>query len=117
MLTPVYHTYADVTMARQYLSGYRSCRGLDLGRTAPAADRGIGVAANGAVHRRAIVGAEDRDARFDIGYGSLRDDALLNDVPPPRRTGPGVLPLDDWLVSATTVTSYHDTARSAESVS
>ena len=116
MLTPVYHTYADVTMARQYLSGTDHAAAwtsdeLLLRRTVESVSRRMEQYIGGRSW-----GPRTETHRFDIGYGSLRDDALLNDVPPPRRTGPGVLPLDDWLVSATTVTSYHDTARSAESV-
>ena len=33
-----------------------------------------------------------------------------------KLSGAGIVPLDDWLISATTVTAYHDTARSANTV-
>ena len=109
MLTPVYHTYADVTMARQYLSGTDHAAAwtsdeLLLRRTVESVSRRMEQYIGGRSW-----GPRTETHQFDIGRGSLRDDARL-------RTRSGVLPLDDWLVSATTVTSYHDTERSAESI-
>ena len=104
----VRHTYADVTMARQFLSGSDHAAAwtsdeLLLRRTLESVSRRMDHFIGGRSW-----GPRTETHEFDIGDGRLRDGALLS-------TGSGVLPLDDWLISATTVTAYHDTARSAES--
>lgn len=56
---------------------------------------------------------------FDLGEGALRDDSLMPngdmvempDYWTTRLQSTGILPLDDWLISATTVTSYEGTDR------
>lgn len=118
-LVPVYHTYADVAAFRAHLagSGYTSAWTDDeavVRRLLEAASRTMDQHAGGR-----CFGPRTETRSYDLGAGALRDDRLLDpgsalsfpDYWPSRLSGAGVVPLDDWLISATTVTAYDGTAR------
>lgn len=118
-VTPTWHTYADVATFRGYLSGTGHADGwtddaLILRLTLEAVSRTIDQHLGGR-----CFGPRTQTRSYDLGRGALRSDAMLPSSPdlttpdywPGRLTGASVLPLDDWLISATTVTAYSGTAR------
>lgn len=124
-LVPMYHTYADVAAFRAHLlgSGYISNWDTDeavvrriLAGTSREIDKYVGGR---------CFGPRTETRLYDLGVGALRDNRLLDTVGdgwgapdywPSRLSGAGVVPLDDWLIAATTVTAYHDTERTASTV-
>lgn len=111
------HTYASTDDLREYLAGtsYASNWTSDSGiieRIVEASSRRIDNYVG-----MTSFGPRIESHYFDIGSGALRSSRQnLRDVTGGSTIGTQVayvnsLPLDDWLISATTVTSYKQTAR------
>jgi hypothetical protein len=129
----IYHTYASVADLRDFLAGtnYSSNWTADtsaLRRILASASRRIDdyVGADGLN----TFGPYIETKKYDIGIGplgqtlvqtGLRNTGLRNDVRPitavntmaPAAKVVNIIPLGSWLSSATTVTSYKDTARTS----
>lgn len=120
-LARVRHTYADVKLLREWLEGSRDSENwtsdLRILRTMLEAatariDEYVGRS----------FGPRIETHEFDIGTGKVRQSrefpAAKEIVRPDYWPGGGgrLVELDDWIISATTVTSYEDTARSANTV-
>jgi hypothetical protein len=110
------HTYATADDLRDYLAGtsYSSGWTSDAGsirRILEAASRRIDDYCGGGTF-----GPLTETRYYDIGSGSLRNSpqyqtmAITDDIKTSMST-PGVVPLDAWIVSPTTVTSYGATDR------
>ena len=110
------HTYATADDLRDYLAGtsYSSGWTSDAGsirRILEAASRRIDDYCGGGTF-----GPLTETRYYDIGSGSLRNSpqyqtvAITDDIKTSMST-PGVVPLDAWMVSPTTVTSYGATDR------
>ena len=110
------HTYATADDLRDYLAGtsYSSGWTSDAGsirRILEAASRRIDDYCGGGTF-----GPLTETRYYDIGSGSLRNSpqyqtvAITDDIRTSMST-PGVVPLDAWMVSPTTVTSYGATDR------
>ena len=110
------HTYATADDLRDYLAGtsYSSGWTSDAGsirRILEAASRRIDDYCGGGTF-----GPLTETRYYDIGSGSLRDSpqyqtvAITDDIKTSMST-PGVVPLDGWIVSPTTVTAYGATDR------
>ena len=110
------HTYATADDLRDYLAGtsYSSGWTSDAGsirRILEAASRRIDDYCGGGTF-----GPLTETRYYDIGSGSLRDSpqyqtvAITDDIKTSMST-PGVVPLDGWIVSPTTVTAYGGTDR------
>ena len=122
-MAQTYHNYANVYDFRSYLSGTDHVTDWDTDeapilRVLEAAGQRIDQYAGRSF------GARTATRTYDLGTGALRDDSLAgvsgsisyHDYWSSKLSGAGIVPLDDWLISATTVTAYHDTARSANTV-
>ena len=122
-MAQTYHNYANVYDFRSYLSGTDHVTDWDTDeapilRVLEAAGQRIDQYAGRSF------GARTATRTYDLGTGALRDDSLAGvsgsisypDYWSSKLSGAGIVPLDDWLISATTVTAYHDTARSANTV-
>ena len=110
------HTYATADDLRDYLAGtgYSSGWTSDAGsirRILEAASRRIDDYCGGGTF-----GPLTETRYYDIGTGNLRDSpqyqtvAITDDIKTSMTT-PGVIPLDGWIVSPTTVTAYGGTDR------
>ena len=110
------HTYATADDLRDYLAGtsYSSGWTSDAGsirRILEAASRRIDDYCGGGTF-----GPLTETRYYDIGTGALRDSpqyqtvAITDDIKTSMST-PGVVPLDGWIVSPTTVTAYGATDR------
>ena len=110
------HTYATADDLRDYLAGtsYSSGWTSDAGsirRILEAVSRRIDDYCGGGTF-----GPLTETRFYDIGSGSLRDSpqyqtvAITDDIKTSMST-PGVVPLDGWIVSPTTVTAYGATDR------
>jgi hypothetical protein len=110
------HTYATADELRDYLAGtsYSSGWTSDAGsirRILEAASRRIDDYCGGGTF-----GPLTETRHYDIGSGSLRNSpqyqtvAITDDIKTSMST-PGVVPLDAWIVSPTTVTAYGATDR------
>jgi len=110
------HTYATADDLRDYLAGtsYSSGWTSDAGsirRILEAVSRRIDDYCGGGTF-----GPLTETRHYDIGSGSLRDSpqyqtvAITDDIKTSMST-PGVVPLDGWIVSPTTVTAYGATDR------
>ena len=110
------HTYATADDLRDYLAGtsYSSGWTSDAGsirRILEAVSRRIDDYCGGGTF-----GPLTETRFYDIGSGSLRDSpqyqtvAITDDIKTSMST-PGVVPLDGWIVSPTTVTAYGGTDR------
>jgi hypothetical protein len=110
------HTYATADDLRDYLAGtsYSSGWTSDAGsirRILEAVSRRIDDYCGGGTF-----GPLTETRHYDIGSGSLRDSpqyqtvAITDDIKTSMST-PGVVPLDGWIVSPTTVTAYGGTDR------
>ena len=110
------HTYATADDLRDYLAGtsYSSGWTSDAGsirRILEAASRRIDDHCGGGTF-----GPLTETRYYDIGWGSLRQSpqyqtvAITDDIATSMST-PGVVPLDGWIVSPTTVTAYGATDR------
>ena len=110
------HTYATAGDLRDYLAGtsYSSGWPSDAGsirRILEAASRRIDDHCGGGTF-----GPLTETRYYDIGWGSLRQSpqyqtvAITDDIATSMST-PGVVPLDGWIVSPTTVTAYGATDR------
>jgi len=109
------HTYATADDLRDYLAGtsYSSGWTSDAGsirRILEAASRRIDDYCGGGTF-----GPLTETRYYDIGSGSLRDSpqyqaVAVSDLATTMST-PGVIPLDGWIVSPTTVTAYGGTDR------
>ena len=119
-----YHTYADANLFRQYLAGSGHTTDwtedattirILLESVSNRIDQFVGGNTFGPV---------TATNTYDIGLGALRTDAIErtgNEVSRPdywanKASGAGRIPLDKWLISATTVTAYDDTERSGSNV-
>ena len=116
------HTYASTDDLRDYLAGttYSSGWTSDAGvlrRVLESSSRRIDDYCEGGTF-----GAKTETRVFDIGRGTLRNSSQLfgytNDVGElsSLNSGAGIIPLDNWLISATTITSYKQTARTENEV-
>ena len=127
-LYPVYHTYASANFLRNTLAGssYSSSWTQDsdtilaiLERASRMVDSYVGDQTFGPTTETRLYDLGGSEPWY-MGNGSLRND------PRPMRSNAlslqtydyraSVVPLDRWLVSATTVTSYADTARTTNDV-
>jgi len=117
-MAQTYHTYGNVYDFKAYLAGTDhvtdwSTDESPVLRVLEASSKRIDS------YMGRCFGPRTETHSFDLGEGALRDNALLptgNIVEKPdywttRLDSTGILPLDDWLISATTVTSYEGTAR------
>jgi hypothetical protein len=122
-MAQTYHNYANVYDFRSYLGGTDHVTDWDTDeapilRVLEAAAQRIDQYAGRSF------GARTATRSYDLGSGALRDDSLAGvsssisypDYWSSKLSGAGIVPLDDWLISATTVTAYHDTGRSANTV-
>ena len=112
------HTYASTDDLRDYLAGttYSSgwtSDGSALRRVLEASSRRIDAYCGGGTF-----GAKTATRSFDIGDGVLKQSPQYKSVAGyasydivTNNAMAGVIPLDAWLLSATTVTSYKQTAR------
>lgn len=116
-----YHTYADVQAFRDYLAGTTqsaswTADSAAIVRILEAVSRTIDNALGGRSFGPVIA-----TRSYDLGEGTLRTNALFDPVPalslpdywPGNLAGDGVVPLDDWLLTASTVTAYTGTARAS----
>ena len=122
-MAQTYHNYANVYDFRSYLSGTDHVTDWDTDeapilRVLEAAAQRIDQYAGRSF------GTRTATRSYALGSGALRDDSLAGvsssisypDYWSSKLSGAGIVPLDDWLISATTVTAYHDTKRSANTV-
>ena len=110
------HTYATADDLRDYLAGtsYSSGWTSDAGsirRILEAASRRIDDYCGGGTF-----GPLTETRHYDIGSGSLRNSpqyqaVAITDAIKTSMSTPGVVPLDGWIVSPTTVTAYGGTDR------
>ena len=123
-MATTYHTYADANLFRQYLAGSGHVTDWTEDATTirillESVSRRIDHFVGGNTF-----GPTTSTNSYDIGLGALRSDAIErtgNEVARPdywanKASGAGRIPLDKWLISATTVTAYDDTARSGSNV-
>lgn len=118
---PNLHTYASVRLLRQYLMGEDD--GVDwtketetLRTLVESASRRVTEAMGGN-----WFGPITQTREYDLGSGSLRNSAGIPGNKPQLIDGlnvgaSGLIDLGAWLVSATTVTAYTDTARTGNTV-
>tara|TARA_Y100000401_G_C8297055_1_gene211901 strand:+ start:201 stop:1124 length:924 start_codon:yes stop_codon:yes gene_type:complete len=119
---PDRHTYASTDDLREYLAGTTYSSGWtsdasSLRRVLESSSRRIDDYCGGG-----LFGVKTQTRTFDIGTGSLidspqytraiQDSDEINTV----NAVASVIPLDYWLISATTVTSYKQTARTSNEV-
>jgi hypothetical protein len=122
-MAQTYHNYANVYDFRSYLSGTDHVTDWDTDET-PIVRLLESAAQRIDQYAGRSFGARTATRTYDLGKGALRDDSLaaardsisLPDYWSSKLSGAGIVPLDDWLISATTVTAYHDTARTANTV-
>lgn len=120
-VNPVYHCYADVTAFREYLAGTGHASAWTQDATAI-----LRVLESASRTMDQYIGGRSWGPRtetrvYDLGRGGLRNNRLLDprdgyhrpDYWPGHLGGLGVVMLDDWLITPTTVTAYSDTARSS----
>lgn len=116
------HTYASTDDLREYLAGttYSSgwtSDGSALRRVLESASRRIDDYCEGGTF-----GTKTETRSYDIGTGTLRNSpqwltsTTSNQELSTVNGTVGVIPLDNWLISATTVTSYKQTARTESEV-
>ena len=116
------HTYASTDDLREYLAGttYSSgwtSDGSALRRVLESSSRRIDEYCEGGTF-----GTKTETRSYDIGTGTLRNSPQwLNSRTSNQELSTvngtvGVIPLDNWLISATTVTSYKQTARTESEV-
>ena len=117
-MAQTYHTYGNVYDFKAYLGGTDHVTNWTTDespvlRVLEAASNRIDEYAGRSF------GTRTETHSFDLGEGALRDNSLMPngdmvempDYWTTRLQGTGILPLDDWLISATTVTSYEGTDR------
>jgi hypothetical protein len=118
-MATIYHTYADTNLFREYLAG--SGHVSDWTEDASVIRillEAVSQRINQFVGNRSF-GPSTATNSYDIGIGALRTDAIErtgNEIARPdywanKASGAGRIPLDNWLISPTTVTAYNDTAR------
>jgi len=118
-MATIYHTYADTNLFREYLAG--SGHVADWTEDATVIRillESVSQRINQFVGNRSF-GVSTATHSFDIGTGALRNDSIErtgNEVARPDywaslSSGAGRIPLDDWLLSPTTVTAYDGSAR------
>ena len=113
----VRHTYATADDLRDYLAGTSYSSGWTsdanaIRRILEAASRRIEDYCGGGTF-----GPQTQTRYYDVGSSSLRQSSqyqmlTLTDDMVSRVSSSGVLPLDGWLISPTTVTAYGATDRS-----
>ena len=119
-MAQIYHTYGNVYEFKAYLGGTDHVTDWTTDETPvlrvlEAASKRIDS------YMGRSFGTRTETHSFDLGQGSLRDDSLvpngdtimMPDYWTTRLQSTGILPLDDWLISATTVTSYEGTDRTS----
>ena len=117
-MAQTYHTYANVYDFRAYLGGTDHVTDWDTDE-APILRVLESAAQRIDQYAGRSFGPRTETRAYDLGKGALRDDslqAITNSISYPdywssKLSGAGIVPLDDWLISATTVTAYHDTGR------
>ena len=120
----IYHTYVDENLFRQYLSGSgHITEWTEDATTVRLLLESVSERINHFVGGR-YFGAVTATYSYDIGLGALRSNAIEstgNEIERPdywanKASGAGRIPLSNWLISATTVTAYDDTARTGSNV-
>tara|TARA_Y100000310_G_scaffold344210_1_gene455741 strand:+ start:1393 stop:2325 length:933 start_codon:yes stop_codon:yes gene_type:complete len=123
-MATIYHTYADANLFREYLAGSgHTADWTEDSTTIRILLEAVSQRINQFVGNRSF-GPSTATHSFDIGIGALRSDAIErtgNEVERPdywanKASGAGRIPLDNWLISPTTVTAYTDTARTSSNV-
>ena len=117
-MAQIYHTYGNIYDFKAYLGGTDHVTNWTTDETPVLR---VLEAASNRIDKYAgrSFGARTETHSFDLGEGALRDDALMPngdmverpDYWTTKLQSTGILPLDDWLISATTVTSYEGTDR------
>jgi hypothetical protein len=119
-MAQIYHTYGNVYDFKSYLAGTDHVTDWDSDikpalRVLESASKRIDS------YMGRSFGARTETHSFDLGQGALRDSSLVPngdiiefpDYWTTRLQSTGILGLDDWLISATTVTSYEGTDRTS----
>ena len=119
-MAQIYHTYGNVYDFKAYLGGTDHVTDWTTDETPvlrvlESASKRIDS------YMGRSFGARTETHSFDLGQGALRDDSLVPngdmiefpDYLTTRLQSTGILGLDDWLISATTVTSYEGTDRTS----
>jgi len=119
-MAQIYHTYGNVYDFKAYLGGTDHVTDWTTDETPvlrvlESASKRIDS------YMGRSFGARTETHSFDLGQGALRDDSLVPngdmiefpDYWTTRLQSTGILGLDDWLISATTVTSYEGTDRTS----
>ena len=119
-MAQIYHTYGNVYDFKAYLGGTDHVTDWTTDETPvlrvlESASKRIDS------YMGRSFGARTETHSFDLGQGALRDDSLVPngdmiDFPDywtTRLQSTGILGLDDWLITATTVTSYEGTDRTS----
>jgi hypothetical protein len=118
-MATLYHTYADVNLFRTYLAGSGHVADWTEDTTViRILLESVSQRINQFVGNRTF-GVSTATNSYDIGIGALRTDAIErtgNEITRPdywanKASGAGRIPLDNWLVSPTTVTAYDGSAR------
>ena len=117
-MAQIYHTYGNIYDFKSYLGGTDHVTNWTTDETPvlrvlEASSKRIDT------YMGRSFGVRTETHSFDLGEGALRDDALMPngdmverpDYWTTKLQSTGILPLDDWLISATTVTSYEGTDR------
>ena len=117
-MAQIYHTYGNVYDFKAYLGGTDHVTDWTTDETPvlrvlESASKRIDS------YMGRSFGARTETHSFDLGQGALRDDSLVPngdmiefpDYWTTRLQSTGILGLDDWLITATTVTSYEGTDR------
>jgi len=119
-MAQIYHTYGNVYDFKAYLGGTDHVTDWTTDETPvlrvlESASKRIDS------YMGRSFGARTETHSFDLGQGALRDDSLVQngdiiefpDYWTTRLQSTGILGLDDWLITATTVTSYEGTDRTS----
>lgn len=119
-MAQIYHTYGNVYDFKAYLGGTDHVTDWTTDETPvlrvlESASKRIDS------YMGRSFGARTETHSFDLGQGALRDDSLVPngdmiefpDYWTTRLQSTGILGLDDWLITATTVTSYEGTDRTS----
>tara|TARA_R100001086_G_scaffold143590_1_gene75633 strand:- start:9033 stop:9956 length:924 start_codon:yes stop_codon:yes gene_type:complete len=119
-MAQIYHTYGNVYDFKAYLGGTDHVTDWTTDETPvlrvlEAASKRIDS------YMGRSFGARTETHSFDLGQGALRDDSLVPngdmiefpDYWTTRLQSTGILGLDDWLITATTVTSFEGTDRTS----
>ena len=119
-MAQTYHTYANVYDFRAYMGGTDhvtdwTTDSAPILRVLEAASIRIDKYAGRSF------GPRTATKSYDLGKGALRNDALqpttssisYPDYWASKLSGAGIVPLDDWLITATTVTAYSGTDRTS----